>query len=114
VQSLAFEARHNSRYRYSKLNGKTPMGALEATGHTLRFPPQSAPPRHPLRRPESGHYHLVRFVRSDGIIDVFGEKFVAPPECIYEYVRLSVDVSRQRLQVFLGNQLVDEHCYAES
>ncbi len=28
--SLAFEQRHNSSYRYSKLGGKTPLKALEA------------------------------------------------------------------------------------
>jgi putative transposase len=114
TQSLAFEARHNSRYRYTKLNGRTPMDALEAARQKLRFPPEGAPPCHPLPRPQSGRYHLVRFVRSDGILDAFGEKFVAPPECIYEYVRLTVDVSTQRLQVFLGHQLVDEHCYSRS
>lgn len=111
MQNLAFEERHNSRYRYAKLNGKTPMGTLQASGQKLRFPRESAPPRHPLPQPESGHYHLVRFVRSDGLLDVFGEKFAAPPECIYEYVRLTVDVSRQRLQVFLDHKLVDEHAY---
>jgi putative transposase len=110
-QSLLFEERHNGRYRYSKLNGKTPMDTLKASGQKLRFPPQSAPPRHPLPKPESGRYHLVRFVRSDGDLNVFGEKFVAPPECVYEYVRLTVDVARQRLQVFLDHRQVDEHRY---
>lgn len=113
-QSLLFEARHNSRYRYSTLNGKTPMDTLQASGLKLRFPPEGTPPRHPLPQPESGRYHLVRFVRGDGLLDVFGEKFAAPPECIYEYVRLTVDVSRERLQVFLDHQLVDEHCYLRS
>lgn len=114
MQSLAFEARHNSRYRYSKLNGKTPMDALAASAKKLRFPAESEPPRHPLPQPQAGRYHLVRFVRGDGILNVFGEKFAAPPECIYEYVRLTVDVSRQRLQVFLDHQLVDEHRYSRS
>ena len=29
--SLAFEQRHNSKYRYSKLGGKTPLKVLEAS-----------------------------------------------------------------------------------
>lgn len=111
VQNLLFEARHNSRYRYSKLGGRTPMATLQASGKKLRFPADSTSPQHPLPQPETGQYHLVRFVRSDGVLDVFGEKFVAPPECIYEYVRLTVDVSSRRLQVFLDQQIVDEHCY---
>jgi transposase InsO family protein len=110
-ESLRFEARHNGRYRYSKLGGKTPAAALEASGARLRFPPASEAPRYPLPKPESGRYHLVRLVRSDGVLDVFGEKFPAPPETIYEYVRLTVDVAQQRLLVFLDDQLLDEHDY---
>jgi putative transposase len=113
-QSLLFEERHNARYRYSKLNGKTPMETLTASGAKLRFPPETSAPLHPLPKPESGRYHLTRFVRGNGVLDVFGEKFAAPPECTYEYVRLTVDVATQRLQVFLDHQLVDEHRYLMS
>ena len=110
-ESLRFEERHNGRYRYSKLGGKTPQAALEATGAQLRFPPTPDAPRYPLPKPERGRYHLVRFVRSDGLLDVFGEPFRAPPEATYEYVRLTVDVERQRLLVFLDGTLIDEHEY---
>ena len=56
-------------------------------------------------------HHLVRFVRSDSLVDVFGEKFQAPPEAVYEYVRLTIDVARQRLSVYLLDTLIDEHIY---
>lgn len=110
-ESLRFEARHNSRYRYSKLGGKTPQAALEASGAKLRFPPTPEAPRYPLPKPDRGRYHLVRFVRSDGRLDIFGESFQAPPEATYEYVRITVDVERQRLLVFLDGTLLDEHEY---
>jgi hypothetical protein len=110
-ESLRFEARHNSRYRYSKLGGKTPKQAFETCGAQLRFPPTQQAPRHPLAKPEHGRYHLVRFVRSDGLLDVFGETFMAPPEAMYEYVRLTIDVADQRLLVFLDGSLIDEHEY---
>lgn len=110
-ESLHFEERHNGRYRYSKLGGKTPLAALEATGATLRFPPVPEAPRYPLAKPDHGRYHLVRFVRSNGLLDVFGEPFTAPPETVYEYVRLTVDVGGQTLSVFLDGTLVDEHEY---
>jgi putative transposase len=35
--SLAFEQRHNSRYRYSKLRGDTPLKALAASNVKLRI-----------------------------------------------------------------------------
>lgn len=110
-ESRLFEERHNSHYRYSKLGGKTPAATLEATGMPLRFPPTLPPPRHPLPKPSSGCYHLIRFIRSDGRLDVFGEKFLVPPETIYEYVRATVDVGTQRLGVYLDGRLVEEREY---
>lgn len=109
--SLRFEERHNGRYRYSKLGGRTPLASLHDSGATLRFPGTADPPRYPLAKPDRGRYHLVRFVRSNGRLDVFGEHFTAPPEATYEYVRLTVDVERQRLLVYLHHHLVDEHPY---
>lgn len=111
TQCLRFEERHNQRYRYSKLNGRTPAESLRASGIRIRTPPQRRAPQHPLPKPQHGRYHLVRFVRSDGVLNVFGEKFTAPPETVYEYVRLTVDVAQQKLQVFLDQQIVDEHRY---
>ena len=77
----------------------------------LRFPPESRAQLHPLPIPESGRYHLVRFVRSKGQLNVFGEMFPAPPEAMYEYVQLTIDVERQRLGVFLDDKQIDEHEY---
>lgn len=111
-RNLAFEEQHNSRYRYSKLKGKTPAQALEASGCALRFPAQETAPRHPLKKPETGRYHLIRFVRSDAQINVFGEIFPAPQEAVYEYVRLTIDVATERLGVFLDEQQIDEHHYS--
>ena len=41
--SLVFEQRHNSRYRYSKLGGNTPLKALAASTTKLRFPKEEKP-----------------------------------------------------------------------
>jgi putative transposase len=108
---LAFEQKHNSRYRYSKLGGQTPLAALRRAGVPLRFPTAEAAPRVPLPKPEGGCYHLVRFVRSDRRLDVFGERFPLPPEVEHEYVVATVDVGLQRLRVTLGADLVAEFAY---
>lgn len=110
-ESLAYEGRHNGQYRYSVLAGKTPLAALAASAVPLRFPPAEEPPKHPLPKPRKGRYHLIRFVRSERILDVFGERFPAPPEATYEYVRVTVNVARQRLEVYLDDALIDEHPY---
>lgn len=58
-ESLAFEHRHNSTYRYSKIQGKTPLKALADSAQKLIFPHQKHSPQHPLDKPEEGLYHIV-------------------------------------------------------
>jgi putative transposase len=110
-ESLLYENKHNSTYRYSKLKGKTPLDALAHLGSNLVFPNGVQPPRHPLEKPESGHYHLVRFIRSDLKLNIFGEFFPAPPETQYEYVVATVDVKEQKLKLYLDNNQVEEYEY---
>ncbi|HYA44214.1 MAG TPA: helix-turn-helix domain-containing protein [Acidimicrobiales bacterium] len=109
--SRAFEQRHNGRYRYTRLHGQTPLGALAAAVHPLRFPAQEAPPTVPLPKPEVGRYHLVRFIRSDRRLDIFGERFLVPPEATYAYVVATIDVARQRLTVHLDTEPIVEWPY---
>ena len=110
-ESLLFEQKHNSRYRYSKLKGKTPQAALEQSRQTIRFPDQPQAPHHPLPKPVKGRYHLVRFIRSDRWLDVFGERFLLPPEAVYEYVIASVDVGVQKLRVHIEETTLTELDY---
>jgi hypothetical protein len=107
----AFEQQHNSRYRYSKLGGHTPLTALQRAGQALRFPPAAVAPQVPLPKPATGCYHLVRFIRSDQHLDVFGERFLLPPEAEYAYVVATVDVAQQQLRVLLGADPVAEFPY---
>lgn len=110
-EALAFEHKHNKLYRYSKLKGRTPLEALAMSKSLLRFPVKDRAPHHPLPKPEQGRYHLIRFIRSDARLDIFGERFTVPPEAIYEYVTATVDVQRQRLAIYLHKQQVDEVPY---
>src|SRR3990172_8695590 len=110
-ESLAFEYRHNSTYRYSKLKGKTPLKTLAGMEKKSVFPTKSNPPKHPLDKPEEGYYHLVRFIRSECRLDIFGEMFPAPPETLYEYVVATVDVKKQKLKLFRDTVQVEEYKY---
>ncbi len=109
--SHAFEDRHNSRYRHSKLRGKTPLMALSHTNAKLSFPGKEKPPTHPLPKAETGRYHLVRFIRSDMKLNIFGENFPVAPELQYEYVVATVDVKEQKLKLYLDKTQVDEFLY---
>lgn len=110
-ETLAFEQRHNSRYRYSKLKGKTPLKALAAMKSKLRFPSEKTAPRHRMKKPELGRYHLVRLIRSDLKLNVFGELFPVAPELKGEYVVATIDVKEQKLKLFLDKIQVDEFDY---
>jgi len=111
ARSLAFEQRHNSMYRFSKLKGKTPLKTLSESKVKLRFPKNSDAPKHPLKKPETGRYHLVRLIRSDLKLDLFGETFSVPPELKYEYVIATVNVKEQKLKLFLDKNQVEEFQY---
>ncbi len=110
-ESLAFEHRHNSSYRYSKIKGKTPLKALASMNTKLLFPSKASAPKHPLDKPEEGHYHLVRLIQSNCRLDIFGETFRVPPETQYEYVVATIDVKEQKLKLFLDTIQVEEYNY---
>ena len=109
--TLAFEQRHNSSYRYSKLGGKTPLKALAAVKIKLRFPKQEKAPRHRLKKPEIGRYHIVRLIRSNMKLNIFGELFPVAPELAFEYVVATIDVKEQKIKLFWDKTQVDEFNY---
>lgn len=109
--SLAFEQRHNSKYRYSKLKGDTPLKSLAAAHTKLRFPTADEPPKHRLQKPEVGKYHVVRLIRSNLQLNVFGEYFSVPPVTALEYVVATIDVKEQKLKLFLDKKQVEEFDY---
>jgi transposase InsO family protein len=109
--SLAYEHKHNRTYRYSKLKGETPLKALSRMKRKLVFPNREKAPRHPLEKPESGCYHLVRFIRGNCQLNIFGELFTAPPQTQYEYVVATIDVKEQKLKLLLDKIQVEEYKY---
>ena len=109
--TMAFEQRHNSSYRYSKLGGKTPIKALSASKATLRFPNPDDKRQQRLEKPETGRYHLVRLIRSDLKLNILGELFPVPPELKLEYVVATIDVKEQRLKLYLDKTQVEEFDY---
>ena len=109
--SLAFENRHNINYRYSKLKGKTPMQVLLNSKYDLKLPKNKEYPKHPLKKPNKGHYNIIRFIRHDLNLNIFSEKFPIPSDYMYEYVIATVYVKEQKLKVFHENIQVEEFEY---
>jgi len=97
-ESLEFETRHNHTWRYSPLKGKTPLVFLRESRTKLNFPMGSRPRR--FEEPTKGKYHVIRFIRSDLRLDIFGEKFPVPADLKYEYVRATIDIKKGTLQLY--------------
>jgi putative transposase len=109
-RSFDFENRHNSKWRYSPLSGKTPLSILVDNPVKLKFPEGNAQPK--IAKPRKGKYHVMRFIRSDLILDMFGEKIAMPGEVKFEYVKATVDVKKESLQVYRDGVQVAEFAYS--
>ena len=64
-----------------------------------------------MKKPETGKYHLVRLIRSDLKLNIFGEIFPVSPELKLEYVVATINVKEQKLKLFLDKIQVDELSY---
>ena len=76
----------NSKFKAHRLGGNT------------RLPQLNAIP--------DGDIILIRFIRSNRTLDIFGEKFELPNYLIYSYVKAVIITEIHQLQVYLGDDLV--------
>jgi transposase InsO family protein len=107
-QAKGFESFHNKNHRYSTLDGKTPRekfsGDAQLLSKNFLLPKRLAI--------EPGHIHLIRFIRSNLILDIFSEKFPLSREAEYEYVWATIDIAKQKLFVSHDSKLIAEFNYA--
>lgn len=106
-QARDFEVFHEHNHHYSTLGGKTPREKV--SGNLKSLPLDFKLPKVLLIVP--GRIHLIRFIRSNRILDVFGEKFSMPTEVEYEYVWATIDTARETLFVYHDSKLVKEFDY---
>jgi len=104
-QSKNFQRFHNKHHRYSFLKGKTPLQIIQNSpkplvtiGAITKLPQLDSVP--------DGNIILIRFIRSNRLLDVFGEKFKVSKELIYSYVKAVIVTNLHILQVYLGDDLV--------
>jgi hypothetical protein len=58
-----------------------------------------------------GTISLIRFIRSDRKLDIFGEHFQLPKTLIYTYVRAKIITGLHEIQVYFGDDLVSTFPY---
>ena len=109
-QSKNFQRFHNKHHRYSCLKGKTPLEVTQKDrfkpvklGGNTKLPDLDTVP--------DGNIILIRFIRNNRILDIFGEKFKVSKSLVYSYVKAVIVTKIHTLHLYLGEELVDTFDY---
>jgi len=109
-QSKNFQRFHNKHHRYSCLKGKTPLEVIRNSnfkpitiGANTKLPQLDEVP--------DGNIILIRFIRSNRLLDIFGEKFKVSKNLVYSYVKAVIVTQIGLLQIYLGDELVETFEY---
>jgi len=94
-QNAAFETFHNAQHRYSAHQGASPDELR--TGLQIMVPLEGYEP--PTTLPRRGRIEVVRFVRSNLRVDLFGKRITLAPEHAYSYVTAVIKVRGQRVVI---------------
>ena len=109
-QSKNFQRFHNKHHRYSCLNSKTPLEVLKASG----FNPVAIGANTKLPKFDyvpDGNIILIRFIRSNRVLDIFGEKFKVSKDLVYSYIKAVIVTSIHTLQIYLGDEFIGSFDY---
>jgi putative transposase len=108
-QSAEFEQFHNSNYRYSANQNQIPI-QVHRLNPPLRYLDKDyqLPDDIPL---EVGKIILIRFIRSDLRLNIFGEVFQVISELVYCSVEAIISIEGQSLSVYANNRLVQRFPY---
>jgi len=58
-----------------------------------------------------GNIILIRFIRSNRILDIFGERFNVSKDLVYSYVKAVIVTEIHTLQLYIGEELVTSFDY---
>ena len=109
-QCKNFQTFHNRHHRYSCLKGKTPMEVVDKAQFPIRkLGPNTKLPT--IEEISDGNITLIRFIRSNRILNIFGEQFKVPEDLIYSYVKAVIVTEIHTLRLYLGEELVTSFDY---
>ena len=109
-QSKNFQRFHNQHHRYSCLKGKTPLEVIQNDGFKpIKIGGNTKLPD--LDTVPDGNIILIRFIRSNRLLDIFGEKFKVSKSLIYSYVKVVIVTTIGSLLIYLNDELVDKFDY---
>jgi len=109
-QSKNFQRFHNKHHRYSYLKGITPVQYIKESNHkSVTIGANTKLPK--LDIVPDGDIVLIRFIRSNRLLDIFGEKFKVSKDLVYSYVKAVIVTQIHRLQVYVGDDLFEAFDY---
>ncbi len=79
-----------------------------------QFPLQKLGPNTKLPKNEDipdGNIILIRFIRSNRMLNIFGEQFEISKDLVYSYVKAIIVTQIHTLQLYLGDELVKSFDY---
>lgn len=95
AENAAFADFHNTRRRYSVHKGQR-RPSCGRPGTRARSPPPTASP---TRLPARGRIEVVRYVRSNRVVDLSGKRIVLAEEHAHQYVTAFIKVRSQTVIV---------------
>ncbi len=111
AENNAFVAFHNAHHRYSAHGGASPDEVWE---NRLRNP-LSAAYCPPTRLPARGRIEVVRYVRSNRRVDLFGKRITVAEDQTHQYVTAVIKVRAKRvIVVTLDGEIIHDGPYAVS
>lgn len=99
-----FETFHNSHHRYGINKNGTPNGQVALEMERELLPGSFVVPENNLPL-NQGKIILVRFIRSNLVLDVFGERFLLPKHLEYSYIVAVIAIEEQVLTVLRDNRV---------
>ena len=111
TENEAFIGFHNAYHRYTVHGGASPN---EVWGDRLR---NTLDPRYqpPTRLPARGRIEVVRYIRSNRRIDLFGKRITVAEDQTYQYVTAIIKVRAKKVTVVtLNGEIIHEGDYAIS
>lgn len=95
AENTAFIEFHNTHHRYSAHRGATPNQIWEGRLHR----PLSSAYRPPTRLPAQGRIEVIRYVRSNRRVDLFGKRITVAEDQTHQYVTAIIKVRAKRVIV---------------
>ena len=110
-EARTFEDFRNKNHHCSALQGKTPLQWVASEDICICKLDHAVTLKKIDLSLEDGYIHLIRFIRSDCQLDVFGEKIKMPERLKYEYLIATIRTKIHVLQVRIDNELIETYEY---